>query len=91
MLFEDQIFTSRLALAGPFGNLGQVLSYRRSKPFSQQAVTARRLGVPRWQATLATTLQCRELLVAVREADLSPGDVGRPVPRSFGCSCAGSA
>jgi hypothetical protein len=74
MLFEDQLFAARLALAGPFGHIGQVLSYRRSKPFPRLAVTARRLGVPPWQANVATTLQCRELLVAVREADLSPGE-----------------
>jgi glycosyltransferase involved in cell wall biosynthesis len=74
MLFEDQIFAARLALAGPFGHLDEVLSCRRSKPFPRLNVTARRLGVPRWQAKLATTLQCRELLTAVREADLSPGE-----------------
>jgi glycosyltransferase involved in cell wall biosynthesis len=74
MLYEDQIFAARLALAGPFGHVGHVLSYRRSKPFTRPAVTARQLGVPPWQALVATTLQCRELLVAVREADLSPDE-----------------
>jgi hypothetical protein len=74
MLFEDQIFAARLALAGPFGHLDEVLSCRRSKPFPRLTVTARRLGVPVWQAKLATTLQCRELLTAVREADLTPGE-----------------
>ena len=61
MLFEDQIFAARLALAGPFGHVGEVLSFRRAKPFPRLAVTARRIGVPPWQASLATTLQCREL------------------------------
>lgn len=70
MLFEDQVFAARLALAGPFGHLDQVLSYRRSKPFPRAAATARRLGVPLWQAKVATTLQCHELLVAIREAEL---------------------
>jgi hypothetical protein len=74
MLFEDQVFTARLALAGPFGHIGQVLSYRRTKPFPQLALTARRLGVPPWHARVATALQCRELLAAVREAELSRGD-----------------
>jgi glycosyltransferase involved in cell wall biosynthesis len=74
MLFEDQIFAARLALAGPFGHYHQVLSYRQSKPFPRLVVTARRLGVPPWQARVATTLQCRELLAAVREADLSPSE-----------------
>ena len=74
MVFEDQIFAARLALAGPFGHLDHVLSYRRSTPFPRLAVTARRLGVPPWQAKVATALQCRELLVAVREVELSPGE-----------------
>jgi glycosyltransferase involved in cell wall biosynthesis len=74
MLFEDQIFAARLALAGPFGHVDQVLSYRRCKPFSRLPVTARRLGVPLWQAKVATTLQCRELLAAAWEVDLSPGE-----------------
>ena len=74
MLFEDQIFAARLALAGPFGHVCEVLSYRRFKPFQRLPATARRLGVPPWQANVATTLQCRELLAAVREADLRPDD-----------------
>jgi hypothetical protein len=74
MLFEDQIFASRLALAGPFGHIPEILSYRRFKPFQRLPATARRLGVPPWQANVATTLQCRELLAAVREADLDPGE-----------------
>jgi glycosyltransferase involved in cell wall biosynthesis len=74
MLFEDEIFAARLALAGPFGHVNQVLAYRRFKPFPRLSVTARRLDVPSWQANVATTLQCRELLAAVHEVDLSPGE-----------------
>lgn len=72
MLFEDQILAARLALAGPFGHIPEILSVRGSKPFPRLAVTARRLGVPTWQAGIATTLQCRELLAAVGEAELGP-------------------
>ncbi len=54
MLYEDQIFAARLALAGPFGHLAEVLSYRRFKPFPRLPATARRLGVPPWQAKVAT-------------------------------------
>lgn len=74
MLFEDQVLAARLALAGPFAHIDQVLSYRRSRPFTRLAATARRLGVPPWQASMATTLQCQELLTAVREAGLSPAE-----------------
>lgn len=72
MVHEDQVFAARLALAGPFEHLNEVLSYRRFKPFGRLPSTARRLGVAPWRAHVATELQCRELLVAVREADLSP-------------------
>jgi hypothetical protein len=61
-------------VAGPFGHVCEVLSYRRFKPFQRLPATARRLGVPPWQANVATTLQCRELLAAVREANLRPDD-----------------
>jgi hypothetical protein len=74
MLFEDQIFAARLALAGPFWHVREILSYRRFKPFQRLPATAHRLGVPLWQAKVATTLQCRELLAAVREVDLGPGE-----------------
>lgn len=74
MLFEDQIFAARLALAGPFGHVGEVLSYRRAEPFQRLSATAAKLGVPRWQAKVATALQCRELLTAVGEADLAPDE-----------------
>jgi glycosyltransferase involved in cell wall biosynthesis len=74
MLFEDEVFAARLALAGPFGHVDDVLSYRRARPFPRLAVTARRLGVPPWRARVATMLQCRELRAAIREADLSPDD-----------------
>jgi glycosyltransferase involved in cell wall biosynthesis len=86
MLFEDEIFAARLALAGPFGHVREVLSYRRFKPFQRLPATARRLGVPPWQANVATTLQCRELLAAVREADLDPRErreAGAAVARMF--------
>jgi glycosyltransferase involved in cell wall biosynthesis len=74
VLHEDEIFAARLALAGPFGHLGEILSYRGSKPFPRVHVTARRLGVPPWHAKLGTVLQCRELLRAIREAELSPDE-----------------
>jgi glycosyltransferase involved in cell wall biosynthesis len=72
MLFEDQVLAARLALAGPFAHVPEVLSVRGFKPFPRLTVTARRLGVPTWQAGLATALQCRELLTAVDEVGLEP-------------------
>jgi glycosyltransferase involved in cell wall biosynthesis len=74
MLYEDEIFAVRLALAGPFGHIAEVLSYRGFMPFRRLPATARQLGVPGWHANVAATLQCRELLKAVCEADLNPAE-----------------
>jgi glycosyltransferase involved in cell wall biosynthesis len=70
MLFEDQVLAARLALAGPFGHVPEVLSVRGFSPFPRLAVTARRLGVPARHRWTATARQSRELLVAVDEAGL---------------------
>lgn len=72
MLREDETFAAKLALAGPFGHVPEVLSYRRSGPFTRRSQLAVRLGVPPWHARVATALLCRELLKCVRAADLSP-------------------
>jgi hypothetical protein len=71
MLHEDELLASKLALAGRFGHVDEVLSYRRFKPFSRRSVMADRLGVPAWQARMATTLLCRELFRAVGDAELT--------------------
>lgn len=72
MLYEDQIFAGRLALAGPFGHIDEVLSYRLPAPFVTRAAVARRLGVPSWRVHVANLLMCRELWTVVGEAQLSP-------------------
>jgi glycosyltransferase involved in cell wall biosynthesis len=72
MLREDETFAAKLALAGPFGHIPEILSYRRTRPFTRLPQLAVRLGVPTWHARVATALQCRELLKCVREADLGP-------------------
>lgn len=74
MVYEDEVFAARLALAGPFGHIARVLSYRREGAFTRKTVTARRLGVPAWQAYVATPLQCRQLLSAIRAAELDGHD-----------------
>jgi glycosyltransferase involved in cell wall biosynthesis len=71
MLREDQIFAAKLALAGPWGHVDEVLG-RRGWRDESRPVLARRLGVPAWTARAATTLQGWELLRSVRQADLDP-------------------
>src|SRR6266545_1305526 len=71
MLREDQVLAARMALAGPWGHVCEVLG-RRGWQDASRRQTARRLGVPAWHASAATALQCRELMRAVRAADLDP-------------------
>jgi glycosyltransferase involved in cell wall biosynthesis len=70
MLREDEVFATKLALAGPWGHVPEVLGHRNWKTESP-AILARRLGVPSWQAHVSSTLQCREILGWLAEAGLT--------------------
>lgn len=86
MLHEDQVFAGRLALAGPFGHIDEVLSYRLPAPFGTRVAIARRLGVPTSQVRVANLLMCRELWTAVGEARLTPRErrmAGAAIVRFF--------
>ncbi|MBN1172848.1 MAG: glycosyltransferase family 2 protein [Micromonosporaceae bacterium] len=69
MLREDEVFATKLALAGPWGHVPRVLAHRYWK-HERISTVARRLGVPAWRSHLATTLQCREILSWLRTAEL---------------------
>jgi hypothetical protein len=71
MLREDEIFAAKMALAGPWGHVPEVLAHRQWTSDSM-VTTARRLGVPVWQARAATALQCRELLSWLNAFDFTP-------------------
>lgn len=71
MLREDQVFAAKMALAGPWGHVNEVLARRGWRDETRTGL-ARRLGVPAWNARVATLLQCRELLRWIAEADLDP-------------------
>jgi glycosyltransferase involved in cell wall biosynthesis len=60
MLREDQVFAAKLALAGPWGHVPEVLGHRHWKDENTFDMVSR-LGVPAWHAHFATTLQCREM------------------------------
>lgn len=70
MLREDEVFATKLALAGPWGHVPQVLAHRCWQP-DKIANAARRLGVPVWQSHFSNTLQAREILRWVRHAGLT--------------------
>jgi hypothetical protein len=68
-LREDQIFAAKMALAGPWGHIPDVLA-TRGWSHEDLTSTARKLDVATWQARFATVLQCRELLSVIRQSDL---------------------
>ncbi|MCK2214716.1 glycosyltransferase [Actinomadura sp. ATCC 31491] len=71
MLREDEIYAARMALAGPWGHVPEILAGREWEAQPQGDI-ARKLGVPAWQARFATLFQCRELLRALGEVPLTP-------------------
>lgn len=69
---EDEAFATRLALAGPWGHVPEVLGHRHWKS-EKIAAVAGRLGVPAWHSRMSNTVLLREILHWVGEADLTPG------------------
>jgi glycosyltransferase involved in cell wall biosynthesis len=69
MIREDEVFAAKLALAGPWGHVPEVLAHRHLT-WDRLSVLARRLGVPAWQAYLPDSLECRELLRCIRDSEL---------------------
>lgn len=59
MLHEDEVFAAKLALAGPWGHVPEVLAHRHWKDDSV-ADLGRLLDVPRWQWRMRNALQARE-------------------------------
>jgi glycosyltransferase involved in cell wall biosynthesis len=70
ILREDEVFATKLALAGPWGHVPEILAHRNTR---QTRITdmARFLGVPSWQAHFSNTLQCAEILRWLQEVDLT--------------------
>jgi glycosyltransferase involved in cell wall biosynthesis len=70
MLREDEVFATKLALAGPWGHVPLILAGRSTR-VERLPNQAKRLGVPGWQAYLATTLQCREMVRWINQSELA--------------------
>jgi glycosyltransferase involved in cell wall biosynthesis len=60
MLREDQIFATRLALAGPWGHVAAPLA-SRPRQEGTASYLAGLLGVPEWHRHVRILLQCQEL------------------------------
>ncbi|SDI66622.1 glycosyltransferase family 2 protein [Nonomuraea jiangxiensis] len=71
LLREDEIFAARMALAGPWGHVPEILA-GRTWEVQHLADIARKIGAPSWHVRFATALQCRELLRALGEVPLTP-------------------
>lgn len=72
MMREDEVFATKLALAGPWGgHIPEVLG-RRHWEVERVSALVRKLDLPPWHACFVTTLQCREILHWLARCDLSP-------------------
>jgi glycosyltransferase involved in cell wall biosynthesis len=71
MLRGDEVFAAKVALAGSWAHIPQVLAHRHWD-WPRPAQLTRLLDVPPWHWRVANLLQCRELLSSVREAELTP-------------------
>jgi glycosyltransferase involved in cell wall biosynthesis len=76
MLNEDQVFATKLALAGPWGHVPEVTLRRNWTPEPMSAL-ARKLDVPRWQTHFVNTLQCAEMLRWLNECELDRKQLAR--------------
>lgn len=70
MLREDEVFATKLALAGPWGHVPRVLAHRVWK-HEPVKVIGPRLEVPAWQWRVSNTLQAREILRWLRLVELT--------------------
>jgi len=70
MLHEDEVFATKLALAGPWGHVAEVLAHRVWKD-DQVAALGRRLEVPMWQWRIRNALQARETVRLLGQVELT--------------------
>nr|BFE85738.1 hypothetical protein GCM10020093_083390 [Planobispora longispora] len=89
MLREDEVLAIKLALAGPWGHVPEILSHRNVHHRRLPALVPH-LGVPRWTARFATTLQYREILNWLPQAGLTRRSTGGPARSCSACTCSAS-
>jgi glycosyltransferase involved in cell wall biosynthesis len=83
MLREDEVFAAKLALAGPWRHLPEVLAHRVWK-HEPANVIGRRLGVPAWQWRFASTLEAREMVRWLRLMELTDDQRRRGLAAVYG-------
>jgi len=67
----DEVYAAKLALAGAFGHIPEVLAYRRYHEVMRLSDIAQRLELPSWHVRVATFLECSELLRCIDEAAIT--------------------
>lgn len=70
MLREDEVFATKLALAGPWGHVPEVLAHRHWATTTRVG-NARLLDVPVWHNGLSSVLQCKEIVEWLPRAGLT--------------------
>lgn len=70
MLKEDEVYATKLALAGPWAHVPDVLGHRHWK-VEKIGTLAHRLDVSTWRSHFSNTLQAREILAWLGEIDLT--------------------
>ena len=80
------MFAAKLALAGPWGHVPLILAGRNTA-VGRMPQLAIRLGVPGWQARMATTLECRGFCVGSVKLNLRTTKSARFEPQSAECIC----
>jgi len=71
MIREDEVFALKLALAGPWGHVQEILA-RRHRTAHSLSVLAERLGVPMWHAYVPTAVECKEIFHWISTRELTP-------------------
>lgn len=71
MLREDELFGAKLALAGPWGYVPEVLAHRHRADTTRTG-SARLLSVPLWHHGVSSVVQCAELVKSLNDAELTP-------------------
>jgi glycosyltransferase involved in cell wall biosynthesis len=68
MLREDEVYATKLALAGPWGHIDDVLGHRHWRSEKIGDISTR-LGVPAWQSRFSNTLAYKEMLAWIAQDD----------------------
>jgi glycosyltransferase involved in cell wall biosynthesis len=76
MLRGDEVYATKLALAGPWGHIPEILGSRqRDTPVVSQLVTL--LDVPWWHSHVRAIIEARRMLQVIGRANLTPSDARR--------------